>query len=46
MCIDQSNARHAVVSWSLFLLLGVFVPTASHFVFSYAPTHPAYDVVV
>ncbi|RZR95054.1 hypothetical protein BHM03_00023872 [Ensete ventricosum] len=35
-----------MVSWSLFLLLGVLVLTASHFVLSCAPTHRAYDVVV
>ncbi|XP_009385545.2 uncharacterized protein LOC103972887 [Musa acuminata AAA Group] len=46
MCVDQSNAKHAVVSWSIFLLLSVFVPIASHFVFSCAPTRRAYDVVV
>ncbi|RWW11529.1 hypothetical protein BHE74_00028985 [Ensete ventricosum] len=46
MCVDQSNGRHAVVSWSLFLILGVFVPTASHFVLSYAPTCCSCDVVV
>ncbi|RRT43559.1 hypothetical protein B296_00047367 [Ensete ventricosum] len=45
MCVDQSKARHAMVSWSLFLL-GIFVPTVSHFVLLYAPTHRAYDVVV
>ncbi|RWW61300.1 hypothetical protein BHE74_00031644, partial [Ensete ventricosum] len=45
MCVDQFDARHTIVSWSLFLL-GVFVPIASHFVLSYASTHPAYDVVV
>ncbi|THU48539.1 hypothetical protein C4D60_Mb06t00020 [Musa balbisiana] len=46
MCINQFNAKHAMVSWSVFLLLGIFVFTASHFVLSYAPTHPTYDVVV
>ncbi|URE22314.1 hypothetical protein MUK42_15458 [Musa troglodytarum] len=46
MCIDQSNTRHAMVSWSLFLLLGVFVPIASHFVLSCAPTRRTYDAVV
>ena len=44
MCVDQSNARHAVVSWSL--LLGVFIPIASRFVLSYAPTRRTYDMVV
>ncbi|RRT81576.1 hypothetical protein B296_00003442 [Ensete ventricosum] len=45
MCIDQSDAKYIMVSWSLFLA-GVFVLTASYFVVSYAPTHHAYDVVV
>ncbi|RWV98270.1 hypothetical protein GW17_00038894 [Ensete ventricosum] len=45
MCVDQSDARHAMVSWSLFLL-GIFVPTCSHFILSYAPTHRAYNVVL
>ncbi|RZS11175.1 hypothetical protein BHM03_00042485 [Ensete ventricosum] len=46
MCIDQSDVRHAVISWSLFLLLGVFIPLVSHFVLSCALTRRAYDVVV
>ncbi|RWW22980.1 hypothetical protein GW17_00012796 [Ensete ventricosum] len=37
MCVDQSDARYAMVSWPLFLLLGVFVPTASRFILSCAP---------
>ncbi|RWV86058.1 hypothetical protein GW17_00052091 [Ensete ventricosum] len=45
MCVDQSEARHLMVFWCLFLL-GVFVPTTSHFVLSCAPIHCAYDVVV
>ncbi|RZR99536.1 hypothetical protein BHM03_00029101 [Ensete ventricosum] len=45
MCVDQSEARHLMVFWCLFLL-GVFVPTTSHFVVSCAPIHCAYDVVV
>ncbi|RZS23071.1 hypothetical protein BHM03_00055928 [Ensete ventricosum] len=45
ICVDQSNVRHAMISWSLFIL-GIFVPTISHFVLSYAPTHCDYDVVV
>ncbi|RRT79798.1 hypothetical protein B296_00017627 [Ensete ventricosum] len=45
MCVDQSDIRHTMVSWSLFLL-GAFILTASHFVLSYAPTHHAYDVVI
>ncbi|RWW07924.1 hypothetical protein BHE74_00037106 [Ensete ventricosum] len=32
MCVDQSDTRHAMVSWSRFLLLGVFVSTAFLFV--------------
>ncbi|RZS10512.1 hypothetical protein BHM03_00041759 [Ensete ventricosum] len=46
MCIDQSNTRHRMVSLSLFFLLGIFVPTAFHFVLSCAPTCHAYDIVV
>ncbi|XP_065001829.1 uncharacterized protein LOC135634978 [Musa acuminata AAA Group] len=45
MFIDGVS-RHAVVSWSLFLLLGVFILIASHFVLSCALTRCAYDVVV
>ncbi|RWW68185.1 hypothetical protein BHE74_00024296, partial [Ensete ventricosum] len=37
ICVDQSDARYAMVSWSLFLLLGAFVPTASRFILSCAP---------
>ncbi|RRT54787.1 hypothetical protein B296_00048911 [Ensete ventricosum] len=46
MCVDQSDSRHVMIFWSLFLLLGVFIPTVSHFVLSCAPTHRTYDVVV
>ncbi|RWW10590.1 hypothetical protein GW17_00025860 [Ensete ventricosum] len=46
MCVDQFDARHAMVSWSLFLLLSVYIPIASHFIFSCAPTHRVYDVVI
>ncbi|RWV86735.1 hypothetical protein GW17_00051332 [Ensete ventricosum] len=45
MCIYQSDTGHVMVGWSLFLL-GVFIPTAFHFVFSYTPIYHAYDVVV
>ncbi|RRT36673.1 hypothetical protein B296_00052911 [Ensete ventricosum] len=45
MCVDQSDVRHAIISWSLFLL-GVFIPITSHIILSYALTHRAYDVVV
>lgn len=31
MCVDQSNAFTAALSWSVFLLLAVIVPAASHF---------------
>ncbi|KAL2322712.1 hypothetical protein Fmac_027091 [Flemingia macrophylla] len=31
MCVDQSNPLTAAVSWSVFLLLAVAVPAASHF---------------
>ncbi|RWW18163.1 hypothetical protein GW17_00017859 [Ensete ventricosum] len=44
MCVDQSNAKHVIISWSLFLL-GIFIPTVLHFL-SYALTHHVYDVVV
>ncbi|RZS27661.1 hypothetical protein BHM03_00061177, partial [Ensete ventricosum] len=43
--VVQSDVRHAMVSWSLFLLLGVFVSVDSHIVFYYTPCH-TYDVVV
>ncbi|THU48568.1 hypothetical protein C4D60_Mb06t00360 [Musa balbisiana] len=46
MCIDQSDVRHVVISWSLFLLLSIFIPTTSHFILLCAPTHRAYYVVV
>ncbi|RWW54270.1 hypothetical protein BHE74_00039154 [Ensete ventricosum] len=36
----------AMVSWSFFVLLDIFVSTVSHFVLSYALTHHAYDVMV
>ncbi|RWW82739.1 hypothetical protein BHE74_00008777 [Ensete ventricosum] len=45
MCVDQFDARHAMISLSHFLL-GIFVPTASHFVLSYTLTHRAYTIVV
>ncbi|RZR96833.1 hypothetical protein BHM03_00025915, partial [Ensete ventricosum] len=40
MCIDQSDIRHGMVSWSLFLL-SIFVPIVSHSVLSYA-SHPSW----
>ncbi|RRT39033.1 hypothetical protein B296_00054192 [Ensete ventricosum] len=50
MCIDQSNAKHAMVSWSLVLVLvlvlGIFIPTTSYFVLSCAPTPHAFNMVV
>ncbi|RRT81728.1 hypothetical protein B296_00016760 [Ensete ventricosum] len=39
MYVDQFDARHVVVSWSLFLLLGIFIPIASQFILSSAPIH-------
>ncbi|RWW16733.1 hypothetical protein GW17_00019368 [Ensete ventricosum] len=46
MCVNQSNAKYVMVSWSLFLL-DVFISIASHFILSYAHIHCcAYDVVV
>ncbi|RWV79042.1 hypothetical protein GW17_00059890 [Ensete ventricosum] len=44
ICVNQSDARNAMVSWSLFLL-GVFVST-SYFVLFYACTLCAYNMVV
>ncbi|RRT47744.1 hypothetical protein B296_00053527 [Ensete ventricosum] len=38
MYVDQSKSRHAIVTDSLILLPGVFVPISSHFVLSCAPT--------
>ncbi|RWW28004.1 hypothetical protein GW17_00007544 [Ensete ventricosum] len=46
MCVDQSDARHIMVSWYLFLFIGAFVTTTFQFVLFYAPTHWAYNVVV
>ncbi|RRT47305.1 hypothetical protein B296_00023330 [Ensete ventricosum] len=34
MCVDQSDARHTMISWFLFLLICVFVSFTSHFVLS------------
>ncbi|RWV97313.1 hypothetical protein GW17_00039901, partial [Ensete ventricosum] len=45
MCVDQSNAKHVMVSWSLFLLC-ILILIISHFVLSYALTHYAYDMVI
>ncbi|CAD5179231.1 unnamed protein product [Musa acuminata subsp. malaccensis] len=39
MCVD-------VISWSLFLLLGIFILTTSHFILSCTPIHCTYDMVV
>ncbi|RRT57971.1 hypothetical protein B296_00029249 [Ensete ventricosum] len=38
MCVDYFDTRHAMVSNSIFLLLSVFIRTASHFIISYAAT--------
>ncbi|RWV77058.1 hypothetical protein BHE74_00033481 [Ensete ventricosum] len=46
MCVDLFDSRHAMVCWSLFLLLGIFIPTAFHFILFCPFTHRAYDVVV
>ncbi|CAD5167496.1 unnamed protein product [Musa acuminata subsp. malaccensis] len=35
--------RHVVVFWSLFLLLSIFVPTASRFILAWDPTRRTYD---
>ncbi|RWV92186.1 hypothetical protein GW17_00045460 [Ensete ventricosum] len=34
-----------MVFWSIFVLLGVIIPTTSHFILSYVSTHCVYDVV-
>ncbi|THU44225.1 hypothetical protein C4D60_Mb02t05160 [Musa balbisiana] len=44
MCADQFNTRHAIISWFLFLILGIFISIASHFVISYTPIYCAYDM--
>ncbi|RWW09409.1 hypothetical protein GW17_00027105 [Ensete ventricosum] len=44
VCIDQSDATHAMVYWSIFLLLCIHI--AFHFILSYAPTRYAYGVMV
>ncbi|RRT52636.1 hypothetical protein B296_00041155 [Ensete ventricosum] len=44
MYIDQSDAKHIMVHWSLFLL-GIFILIASDFVLSYALINRTYDVV-
>ncbi|RZR73358.1 hypothetical protein BHM03_00023196, partial [Ensete ventricosum] len=46
MCVNESEAMHVMIFRSLFVLLGIFVPTTSHFVLSCTPTNRAYDVVV
>ncbi|RRT56634.1 hypothetical protein B296_00028644 [Ensete ventricosum] len=45
MCMDQSNARHTMIFLPIFLLLGVFIQIASHFVIFCGSTHHAYVVV-
>ncbi|RDY10593.1 hypothetical protein CR513_04857, partial [Mucuna pruriens] len=50
MCVDQSNFLTAALSWSVFLLLAVAVPAASHFLLA-CPSCDArhsrpYDAVV
>ncbi|KAG1327074.1 hypothetical protein COCNU_01G010080 [Cocos nucifera] len=46
LCVDQSDTPRAVVSWSLFFLLGLFVPAASHFLLIYSPARRPYDLAV
>lgn len=36
MCVDQSNAWRACISWSIFILFAIVVPAISHFVFTCA----------
>ncbi|RWW18166.1 hypothetical protein GW17_00017860 [Ensete ventricosum] len=38
MYVDQFDARYIMVSWSLFLLLSIFIFIASHFVLFMPPT--------
>ncbi|RWW19866.1 hypothetical protein GW17_00016053 [Ensete ventricosum] len=45
MCLDQSNAGLAVVSWVALFVLAVAVPAASHFVLCYRPHRRPYDLV-
>lgn len=46
MCVNQFDARHVMISLSIFLLLGVFVHTTFHSVLSCALACCAYDVMV
>ncbi|XP_074577340.1 uncharacterized protein LOC141833742 [Curcuma longa] len=46
MCLDQSNAGLTAVSWVVFFVLAVAVPSVSHFVLSYRPHRRPYDLVV
>ncbi|RWV82208.1 hypothetical protein GW17_00056308 [Ensete ventricosum] len=41
-----SDIKYTIVFWSLFLLMGIFIPIASNFIISYSPTHHAYNVVI
>lgn len=47
MCVDHSDTWRMIFSWSLFLLLSIVVPIASHFLMSYSDaSRQAYDLVV
>lgn len=46
LCVDQSDTPRAVVSWSLFFLLGLIVPAASHFLLIYSPARRPYNLAV
>ncbi|XP_008788884.3 uncharacterized protein LOC103706529 [Phoenix dactylifera] len=46
LCVDQSDTPRAVVSWFLFLFLGLFVPAASHLLLIYSPARRPYNLAV
>ncbi|RWW11477.1 hypothetical protein GW17_00024916 [Ensete ventricosum] len=43
-CASTSLMLGTIASKSLFIHLGVFITIASHYVFSYAPTHCTYNI--
>ncbi|XP_078182023.1 uncharacterized protein LOC144575678 [Carex rostrata] len=46
MFMDQSDRSHAMISWVLFILLGIVVPAVSHFVLSFRPQRRPYNAAV
>lgn len=47
MCVDHSDSWHMTISWSVFLLLSLVVPVASHCFISYSEaSRLVYDLVV